>query len=127
YRKWIGTRYIDALEIGNEPELYQHFPWYLDPSGVPFYARPATYDFSSYKADVSAIAAGLPGLILAGPATGTATWAAQVGQLFGVEPDLKIVTYHRYPLLACFTTPGDPRYPSIPNLLATEAARDLLR
>ena len=126
YQQWIGSRYIAAMEIGNEPELYQHFPWYLDAGGVPLYARPASYDFSSYEADVSAIAPWLPGLTLAGPATGAAPWIAQAGQLFGVERQLKIVTYHRYPLLACFTAPGDRQYPSIANLLAVNAARDLL-
>ena len=127
YRKWIGNRHIEALEIGNEPELYQHFPWYLDAGGVPFYARPPTYDFSSYEAEVAAVASGLGDSTLAGPATGTPTWLSGVGRLFRVERHLKVVTYHRYPLLACFTTPEDPRYPSIPNLLAVDAARDLLR
>ena len=38
---------------------------------------------------------------------------------------LEVVTYHRYPLLACFSQPSDPRYPTIPNLLTLDAsARD---
>jgi hypothetical protein len=127
YQTGIGRRYIDALEIGNEPELYQHFPWYYDAAGAPVFARPPTYDFASYEAEVTGIANQLLGLPLAGPATGTWTWLPGVAQLFDFEPYLKMVTYHRYPLLACFTAPGDARYPSIPNLLATDAARDLLR
>ena len=126
YRTGIGKRYIDALEIGNEPELYKVFPWY-ETSGVPTYARPSTYDFTTYMEDVSAMAKQLRGFSLAGPATGTPSWLERVPSLFAVERHLKIVTYHRYPLLSCFSQPGDARYPSIPNLLTPDAARDLLQ
>ena len=126
YRTGIGTRYIDALEIGNEPELYKVFPYYEE-DGMPVFARPPTYDFASYIDDVAQIAKGIRRLPLAGPATGMASWLARVPELFAAEPHLKIVTYHRYPLLACFSQPGDSRYPSIPNLLEPDAARDLLQ
>ena len=126
YRTGIGTRYIDALEIGNEPELYDVFPYYEE-GGVPFYARPPTYDFENYADDVGQIANQIRRLSLAGPATGMPSWLARAPQLFAVEPHLKIVTYHRYPLLSCFSQPGDARYPSIPNLLNSDAARDLLQ
>ena len=125
YRAGIGLRNIEALEIGNEPELYKVFPYYEE-GGVPFYARPPTYDFASYAEDVAAIAKRVPRVALAGPATGMPSWLAKVPQLFTAEPRLKIVTYHRYPLLACFSQPDDPRYPSIPNLLTPNSARDLL-
>ena len=72
------------------------------------------------------IASQVRGVTLAGPATGTPQWFAAVPQLFAVERRLKVVTYHRYPLLACFSQPGDPRYPSIPNLLNPDSARALL-
>ncbi len=126
YRTGIGARYVEALEIGNEPELYKVFPYYEE-GGVPFYARPPTYDFASYADDVAQVAEGIRRFALAGPATGMAPWLAQVPRLFTAEPHLKIVTYHRYPLLACFSQPGDARYPSIPNLLGSDAARDLLQ
>jgi Glycosyl hydrolase family 79 C-terminal beta domain len=126
YRTGIGTRYIDALELGNEPELYKVFPYYEE-DGMPVFARPPTYDFASYVDDVAQFAKGIRRLPLAGPATGMASWLARVPGLFAAEPHLKIVTYHRYPLLACFSQPGDSRYPSIPNLLEPDAARDLLQ
>jgi hypothetical protein len=47
-------------------------------------------------------------------------------KLFPVEPGLKVITYHRYPLIRCFTQPGDPNYPTIPNLLALRSSRGLL-
>jgi len=126
YRAGIGLRNIDELEIGNEPELYNVFPYYEE-GGVPFYARPPTYDFAGYAQDVAQIANRLRRFALAGPATGEASWLAGVPQLFAAVPRLKVVTYHRYPLLACFTQPGDPHYPSIPNLLSSDSARDLLQ
>jgi hypothetical protein len=125
YRAGIGARHIEALEIGNEPELYSVFPWYWE-DGAPVYARPSTYDFPTYAGDVTQIAQAIPGFALAGPATGMPSWMAEVPQLFATEPRLKIVTYHRYPLLNCFLKPGDPRYPTIPNLLGSDAARELL-
>ena len=126
YRTGIGERYIKALEIGNEPELYKVFPWYVT-GGVPFYARPTTYNFAAYMQEASAFARHLPGVVLAGPATGTPSWLADVPDLFAIEPRLAVVTYHRYPLLACFSQPGDPRFPSILNLLDSDAARNLLQ
>ena len=125
YRTGVGTRYIDALEVGNEPELYKVFPWYFDATGAVF-GRPSTYDFTDYAQEVATLAKRLPGFALAGPATGTRSWLSHLPQLFAAEPRLKLVTYHRYPLLACFSVPGDPRYPSIPNLLTLESARHLL-
>lgn len=125
YRAGIGAAHIEALEIGNEPELYKVFPWY-EIGGVPFYARPPIYDFKTYSEDVAHIARSVRGFALAGPATGAPAWFARVPQLFAVEPRLRVVTYHRYPLLACFSRPGDPRYPTIANLLNPDSARDLL-
>jgi hypothetical protein len=125
YRAGIGSKHIEALEIGNEPELYKVFPWY-EINGEPFYARPPIYNFTSYTEEIAEIAGQVRGFALAGPATGTPQWFAAVPQLFHVEHRLKVVTYHRYPLLACFSQPGDPRYPSIPNLLNPDSARDLL-
>ena len=29
FERWIGRRWIEALEIGNEPELYGTFTWYV--------------------------------------------------------------------------------------------------
>lgn len=125
YKTGIGSRYIEALEIGNEPELYKVFPWYFGPT-APIYGRPSTYDFSDYADEVAKLAKHFPAFAFAGPATGAKSWLSHLGQLFAAEPRLKVVTYHRYPLLACFSVPGDPRYPSIPNLLTLESSRHLL-
>ncbi len=62
-------RYIEALEIGNEPDVYSEFPWYTGKHGLAYYARPHDYDLSVYRQDFSALggraaerSAGRPGL-----------------------------------------------------------------
>jgi Glycosyl hydrolase family 79 C-terminal beta domain len=127
YRTDIGRRYIQAFEIGNEPELYSINPFYYrDPGQVPVYSRARGYDFAAYAQEVAAFAKRLATATFAGPATGNSAWLTRVPKLFGTEPGLKMVTYHRYPLLECFTKPGDPIYPTIPNLLTLNASRGLL-
>ena len=124
YRAGIGAAHIEALEIGNEPELYKVFPWYeIKGSRSTRGPRSTT---SRATPGVAEIAKRVRGFALAGPATGTPQWFAGSRSYFTVERRLKVVTYHRYPLLACFSQPGDPRYPSIPNLLNPDSARDLL-
>jgi hypothetical protein len=123
----IGARNIDALEIGNEPELYPITPfYYAKPNHTPVYPRPRSYNRAAYVREMTTFAKQLPGVTLAGPATGNYRWLTRLPKLFRVEPDLKVVTYHRYPLIRCFTVPGDSGYPSIPNLLAESSSRGLL-
>jgi hypothetical protein len=127
FRTGIGTRNIAALEIGNEPELYRIAPFYYkEPGHVPVYPRPRSYDRAAYVKEITRFAPLLHGFALAGPATGNIDWLARLPKLFTVEPRLKVVTYHRYPLIRCFSKPGDPGYPSIPNLLSPTASRSLL-
>lgn len=129
YRAGIGNRYIDALELGNEPELYPITPYYYqEPGGLPVYPRTRTYHFAAYASDASRLTGRLPKATpLAGPASGSLTYLKHLPQLFKAEPNLKMVTYHRYPLITCFTQPGDPGYPTIPNLLNPASSRDLLQ
>jgi hypothetical protein len=128
FRSGIGARNIDALEIGNEPELYPITPFYYrKPSNTPVYPRPRSYHPSAYLREITAFGKQLQGFALAGPATGSFAWLTRLPKLFGAEPALKVVTYHRYPLIRCFTKPGDPGYPTIPNLLQPSASRNLLK
>jgi len=122
----IGAQHIDALEIGNEPELYTIAPWYTTPSGKSVYSRRRGFNFGVYAKEITQYARELKGNLLAGPATGNQVWLNKLPKLFGVEPGLKVITYHRYPLIRCFTSPGDPNYPTIPNLLALRSSRGLV-
>jgi len=122
----IGAQHIEAFEIGNEPELYTFNPWYTTPGGKNVFSRPRSFNFKAYVREMAQYAGVLKGEPLAGPATGNEAWLTKLPKVSAVEPDLKVVTYHRYPLIKCFTKPGDPNYPSIPNLLAPYSSRNLL-
>jgi hypothetical protein len=102
----IGRQWIEALEIGNEPELYGSFSWYRTASGQHVTGRPPGYDFSNFTSDFSSIARVLPPHVAAaGPSTGSPTWEQQLGHFISVEPRLGLVTLHAYPLKHC--TPSD--------------------
>jgi hypothetical protein len=98
----IGSQSIEALEIGNEPELYGTFSWYRTARGQHVNGRPPGYDFSAFTNDFSSIASVLPhDVAVAGPSTGSPTWMAQLGRFISAEPRLGLVTLHAYPLKHC--------------------------
>jgi hypothetical protein len=108
---------IEALEPGNEPELYRSFGWYRTRAGHEVPGRPPAYDFAAFTRDFTTLSQGLPGP-LAGPATGSAKWMQQVPTFITATPRLKLLTLHRYPLQECFTAPDQPIYPTLHNLLS---------
>ena len=118
----IGRRYIDAIEIGNEPDVYSVFPWFSGRKGLSYYARPTDYDVSLYSHDFSRWAGMMPNVPLAGPAFAELTWLDGLGQFISSEPRLHEVTIHRYPLRACVTDPIAPGYPTIPALLSDNSS-----
>jgi Glycosyl hydrolase family 79 C-terminal beta domain len=117
----IGRRRVEALELGNEPELYGKFDW--GDSGMP--ARPSGYDFADFDGDFSRIAQALPSVPLAGPAVGAEDWFGNLGRFLSDQPRVAIATLHRYPLELCGSTPSEARYPTIAHLLAPSASRSL--
>lgn len=121
----IGRRSIEALELGNEPELYGSFSWYRLANGHQVTGRAAGYDFADFERDYSRISRSLPHLPLAGPATGEPSWITRLGQFLPAEPRVTIATVHRYPLKLCRAPAASPTYPSIPRLLATAASQGL--
>ena len=121
----IGSRYIKALEIGNEPDLYPQFVWFRDRRGKVYRRRGPGYDLSDYTAQFTQWAKVLPDLPLAGPATSRPAWLSGLGRFISAEPRLKLVTYHRYPLRACEKDPSDPTFPTIPGLLADSSSAGL--
>jgi hypothetical protein len=121
----IGRRYIDALEIGNEPDLYNVFPWYRDRRGHVYRSRGHGYDLSAYTKQFTQWSHALPGIALAGPALSGPAWMGGLNRFISAEPKLKLVTYHRYALRACVTDPTDPAFASIPNLLADRSSAGL--
>lgn len=121
----VGATSIRAFELGNEPELYATFPWYRKPGGKGVYGRPRSYGFKAFLANFIEFAQGLPDVVLAGPEVGGPGWSAKLAQFLAGAPRIGIVTIHRYPLQVCFVKPGNPIYPSIPNLLDANSSTGL--
>ncbi|MGH2914126.1 MAG: glycosyl hydrolase family 79 C-terminal domain-containing protein [Solirubrobacteraceae bacterium] len=121
----IGRRYIQALEVGNEPDLYGVFPWYKDRRGHLYRARAHGYDLADYTQQFEQWARVLPRVPLAGPAISGPGWMRNLGRFVAHAPRLSVVTYHRYPLRACVTDPRQPSFPSISNLLADSSSAGL--
>lgn len=118
----IGRRAIQALEIGNEPDVYGLFPWYRDRRGRLFFARDHRYSLSRYIRQFSRWRAALPSVPVTGPAFAELNWLSGLPQFINSERGIKLLTLHRYPLRACLTNQSDPGYPTIPNLLSDRAS-----
>jgi hypothetical protein len=118
----IGRRYINAFEIGNEPDLYGTFAWYRDRRNRVVFARPRNYSLSGFIKDFSRWAGVLPRLPLVGPSFAELTWLKRLGRFISAEHRVRTVTLHRYPLRGCVKDPSDPSYASISNLLADSAS-----
>ncbi len=123
----IGRRYIEALEIGNEPDNYGVFPWYRTEHGRGRWilARPSSYRLSDYIGQFSRFRAALNPAPIAGPAFAELTWLDGLGQFLAAEQGLAVTTVHRYPLHGCLTNPSQPGYASAANLLSDQASSGL--
>ena len=118
----IGATRIQALELGNEPELYHGFGWYTDRAGRSVPGRPATGSFDRYLADYAGIERSLSRATLAGPAIGAGRWLQQLGKFASAQRRrVRIATVHRYPLRQCHVPAASATYPSAANLLAPMA------
>jgi len=120
----IGRRSVQALELGNEPELYNAFTWY-HVHGRKMPGRAPGWNFVDYLREFSAIARSLPRLPLAGPASGSPKWIRYVGRFIAAEPRVRIVTLHRYPLQRCYEPRGARTYPTIAHLLTPASTTGL--
>ncbi len=121
----IGPQYIEGLELGNEPELYDSFTWY-HVDGQPMTGRSkATWSLNTYLQEYTTIGDALPRFPLAGPSVGSVKWTALVPEFIAAEPLVKIVTLHKYPLQLCYIPPSWPLYPSIAHLLDPQSSTGL--
>jgi hypothetical protein len=132
----IQARYIAALEIGNEPELYTVVPWYrtLNGTPVPWYShvgtpvfsRAPTYDPQAFAEEFSRTLAVVPRVPIAGPVTGNPAWLHVFRRFLSPSSRVRMVTWHAYGLNQCITDPANPQFPSVPNLLKLATSRDFL-
>ena len=133
--KRVGAANVQALEIGNEPNLYLRTPWYRESgghrlpwyakTGTPVYARPATWDPAAFQTQFAQFARVMPRLPLSGPETGTGPWLTAFGTELSRHSRVRMLTAHAYGLSNCDKTPGTPKYPSVGNLLSLGASRGL--
>jgi hypothetical protein len=126
----LGSQYIEALEIGNEPELYPVIPWYHQSGhsilpwyshvGSPVYSRPSSYGPKEFAAEFSRIMRALPKLPIAG--TGGLPFLTALRPFVSATSQLRVLSWHDYGLNGCVTDPASPQYPTVRNLLAPAAA-----
>jgi hypothetical protein len=114
----IGSPWLEALQLGNEPELYNVLAWYAV-NNVPVYGRPASWNIPAFLSNYAKIARSMPDFELAGPEVGAPAWVDGIGQFLQSEPRVKIVTVHRY-ALGCNLSPPS----TISDLLSDTNTRD---
>jgi hypothetical protein len=117
----LGPSSIEALEIGNEPELYGTLGWYHTPSGQQVPGRPRDYSLTDFESQFSSFARAMPRVPLAGPSTGGPIWTAELGQFLTSEPKVNIATVHAYPLKHCSAS----SHVTIGQLLASSSSGGL--
>jgi len=120
----IGSRNLEALELGNEPELYSNpnFGWYWQ-NGHPVPGRSPGYDLAAFTRDFSRIGGALPSAPLAGPSSGAHKWFDQLGEFAAPQHHLRLMTVHRYAMQACFNPTTSSTYPTVARLLSLTASR----
>ncbi len=132
----IGRRYINALDIGNEPPLYPSLPWYrlrggtlvpwYSDIGTPVFARGLTWGPAAFVKDYARILDALPRVPIAGPDTQRASWFAAYERFLSPHSRVRMLASHGYGLNNCVTNPASAAYPSVPHLLNDYALHDLL-
>jgi hypothetical protein len=124
YMKAFGRRAIEALEIGNEPNIYSRLTIYHTLLGVPVHARPRNFGYPAFRRQFSAVASASPHLELAGPALAVGptpmrgSWVNTMPDFLRREPRLQIMTVHRYPLRNCYVPPSSAQFPTVAHLLS---------
>jgi hypothetical protein len=94
----IGGAGPITFELGNEPELYSHFPFYHDSAGQAVLGRPKSYSLLAMAAQWNDMAKALPSTRLAGPGYSSLTALPYVSQFLSGTKRLSLLTVHTYPL-----------------------------
>lgn len=97
-QRGIGGSAPITYELGNEPELYDHFPYYHAANGAAVLGRPKTYTLTQMAAEWDQLADALPAVRLAGPGYSGLSALPYVAQFLGTTKKLKLLTVHTYPL-----------------------------
>jgi hypothetical protein len=132
----IPRRYIEALDIGNEPPLYKSVPWYrvvggsvipwYEDRGTPVFSRSLRWGPSAFAADYAKILGALPRVPILGPDTQQPSFLAAYERFLSPHSRVRIVASHGYGRNNCVTNPAAAPYPTVPHLLTDYALHDLL-
>ena len=87
-----------TFELGNEPELYSHFPFYHTANGAAVLGRPKTYSLADMTEQWDQMSNALPQVRLAGPGFAGLDSLRYVSQFLASTKRLSVLTVHTYPL-----------------------------
>ena len=133
----FGRGAIEALEVGNEPNLFATIPEWTLTDGRHVTARSRGYGPAQYRRELAATIAALPAAdpawSFAGPAFAASQdspphrlWTGAMAGLLRDVPALRTLTIHRYPLQNCYAArPSSPQRPTIAHLLSPYATAGL--
>ncbi|MDE3134457.1 MAG: hypothetical protein KGL15_10345 [Acidobacteriota bacterium] len=94
----IGPTVPTTFELGNEPELYPKWPFYITKSGQTVYGRPSNYSFPQITEEWDKLAAQLGHIRLAGVGYSSFRALPYVPQFLHSTRALSLLTLHTYAL-----------------------------
>jgi hypothetical protein len=95
----IGPTVPTTFELGNEPELYPKWPFYITKSGHTVFGRRAGYSFPQITTEWDRLAARLGPIRLAGVGYSSFRALPHVEQFLHASRDLSLLTMHTYALV----------------------------
>jgi hypothetical protein len=94
----IGPSVPTTFELGNEPELYPKWPFYITKARQTVYGRPKDYSFPQITTQWDRLAAHLGDIRLAGVGYSSFRALPNVQQFLSSTRDLSLLTLHTYAL-----------------------------
>ena len=96
----IGPSVPTTFELGNEPELYSKWPFYIikAPARQTVYGRPRSYSFRQITTEWDRLAGHLGPIRLAGVGYSSFRALPHVAQFLHASPNLSLLTLHTYAL-----------------------------
>lgn len=98
FQAGIGPSVPTTYELGNEPELYPKWPFYITKSGHTVYGRPRNYSFPQITSEWDKLADQLGDLRLAGIGYSSFRALPNVEQFLLDSSKLSLLTLHTYAL-----------------------------
>jgi hypothetical protein len=94
----IGPSVPTTFELGNEPELYPIWPFYITKSRRAVFGRALDYSFPQINNDWDRLATQLGQIRLAGPSYSSFRALPYAQQFLNDSPDVALLTMHTYAL-----------------------------